>query len=77
MHLQQRRVEQRLRELMSIPVFHDGIMIEIPNGLFRVAEACAGIRFLIAGGLMFAVLWLRGDPAHGRLRHPAPRHPQR
>ena len=25
-----------------------------------------GIRFLIAGGLMFAVLWLRGDPAPTR-----------
>lgn len=34
--------------LMDVPVFSDGIFIQIPNGLFLVAEACAGLRFLVA-----------------------------
>lgn len=38
----------RLLRLIGIPVFHDGVLITIPNGLFEVAEACAGVRFLIA-----------------------------
>ncbi len=37
-----------LLRIVDIPAFHDGIMIETPSGLFEVAEACAGIRFLIA-----------------------------
>jgi exosortase A len=37
-----------LLRMIGIPVFHDGIMIETPSGRFEVAEACAGIRFLIA-----------------------------
>ena len=48
-----------LLQLADIPVFHDGIMIETPTGLFEVAEACAGIRFLIANimiGTLFAYL---------------------
>ena len=50
-----------LLRLADIPVFHDGIMIETPTGLFEVAEACAGIRFLIANimiGVLFAHLSL-------------------
>ena len=42
--------------LIGIPTFHDGIMIETPTGLFEVAEACAGIRFLIAN-VMIATLF--------------------
>ncbi len=42
--------------LINIPVFRDGIMIETPSGLFEVAEACAGIRFLIAN-IMVATLF--------------------
>ncbi len=45
--------------VMSIPVFHDGIFITIPTGSFEVAEACAGLRFLIATmalGFLFAYL---------------------
>lgn len=42
--------------LIDIPVFRDGIMIETPSGLFEVAEACAGIRFLIAN-VMVATLF--------------------
>jgi exosortase A len=34
--------------LVNIPVFRDGIFISIPTGNFEVAEACAGVRFLIA-----------------------------
>lgn len=48
-----------LLRLVDIPVFHDGIMIQTPSGLFEVAEACAGIRFLIANvmvGALFAYL---------------------
>jgi exosortase A len=32
----------------GIPVFRDGMYIQIPNGNFLVAEACSGIRFLIS-----------------------------
>ncbi|MGI9435249.1 MAG: exosortase A [Geminicoccaceae bacterium] len=45
-----------LLRLAQIPVFHDGIMIETSSGLFQVAEACAGIRFLIAN-VMIATLF--------------------
>jgi len=47
---------------LHIPVFSDGFMIEIPEGSFEVAEACAGLRFLIASsvfGCFFAVLVYR------------------
>jgi exosortase A len=46
-------------ELLHIPVFSDGFMIEIPEGEFEIAEACAGLRFLIASivfGCFFAVV---------------------
>ena len=45
-----------LLRAIDIPIFHDGIMIETPTGLFEVAEACAGIRFLIAN-VVIAVLF--------------------
>lgn len=32
----------------GIPAAIDGIMIDTPGGLFEVAEACAGVQFLIA-----------------------------
>jgi exosortase A len=32
----------------GIPAFYDGIYIDTPVGLFIVAEACSGVRFLIA-----------------------------
>jgi exosortase A len=35
-------------ELLGIPVFSDGYHIEVPGAKFEVAEACAGLRFLIA-----------------------------
>ena len=34
--------------LSGVPVYREGLMIELPTGLWEVAEACAGIRFLIA-----------------------------
>lgn len=46
-------------ELFNIPVFLDGVFISIPEGKFEVAEACAGLRFLIATlalGFLFANL---------------------
>lgn len=49
-------------ELLSIPVFADGVFIDTPSGRFEVAEACAGLRFLIAAvafGLLFANLIYR------------------
>jgi hypothetical protein len=47
---------------LHIPVFSDGYMIEIPEGPFEIAEACAGLRFLIASsvfGCFFAVVMHR------------------
>jgi len=34
--------------VFGIPVFANGFTIQIPEGTFEVAEACAGLRFLIA-----------------------------
>ncbi|MDE2165160.1 MAG: EpsI family protein [Alphaproteobacteria bacterium] len=51
-----------LLQLCHVPVFSDGIMISIPEGDFIVAEACAGLRFLIASiafGAFFALLVYR------------------
>ena len=45
--------------MIDIPIFLDGIFISIPTGNFVVAEACAGVRFLIATlalGFLFAEL---------------------
>jgi len=47
---------------LHIPVFTDGYMIEIPEGPFEIAEACAGLRFLIASivfGCFFSVIMYR------------------
>jgi exosortase A len=48
--------------LVGIPVFADGLVIEIPEGSFEVAEACAGLRFLIASvvfGCFYATIVYR------------------
>jgi exosortase A len=37
-----------LIKVLGIPVYRDGMYIQIPNGNFLVAEACSGIRFLIS-----------------------------
>src|SRR5438270_986580 len=53
-------------KLVGIPVFADGILIDIPEGHFEVVEGCVGLRFLIASivfGCFFATImyrsWLR------------------
>jgi exosortase A len=54
--------------LLHIPVFSDGYLIDIPAGSFEVAEACAGLRFLIAASVfscLFAVLMYRSWPRRG------------
>lgn len=52
--------------LQGIPAHLDGVFIAIPNGMFEVAEACSGVKFLIAmvayGALVsnvFIVSWRR------------------
>jgi exosortase A len=49
-------------DLLGIPAYVDGYIIEIPEGTFFVAEACAGLRFLIASiafGALYALLMYR------------------
>ena len=49
-------------KLVGIPVFSDGLLIDVPAGSFVIAEACAGLRFLIASvafGVFFAALMYR------------------
>src|SRR5215469_13887566 len=45
--------------VLGIPHFTEGTIIELTNGRFEIAEACAGLRFLIATitlGVLFAHL---------------------
>lgn len=45
--------------LIGIPNYIDGVFISVPTGNFHVAEACAGLRFIIASvayGVLFASL---------------------
>ncbi len=49
--------------ILGIPAYIDGYIIEIPEGTFFVAEACAGLRFLIASiafGALYALMMYRG-----------------
>ncbi|WP_306518982.1 exosortase A [Rheinheimera sp.] len=46
----------------QIPVYREGLYLTIPSGVFHVAEACSGIRYLIASlatGTIFAYLSYR------------------
>lgn len=43
-------------DVVGIPYYADALIIEIPEGKFFVAEACAGLRFLIAS-IAFGVLY--------------------
>lgn len=43
-------------DVLGIPHFVDAFSVEIPDGMFYVAEACAGLRFLIAA-VAFGVLY--------------------
>jgi exosortase A len=48
--------------VLNIPNYSDGFAIEIPEGSFLVAEACAGLRFLIASiafGCLYVMLMYR------------------
>ena len=54
---------------IDIPVFIDGVFLSIPTGNFEVAEACSGVRFLIATielGCLFANLSFR-TPLRGTI----------
>jgi exosortase A len=49
-------------QLSGIPVYSNGLFIEIPSGRFEVAEACSGLRYLIASvaiGTLYAHLTYR------------------
>lgn len=50
-------------QLTGIPVYREGLYIAVPGGLFEVAVACSGIRYLIASftlGTLFAYLNYNG-----------------
>lgn len=49
-------------DILNIPAYIDGYLIEIPEGTFFIAQACAGLRFLIAAiafGVLYALLMYR------------------
>ena len=49
-------------ELVGVPARLNGLLIQIPSATFHVAEACAGLRFLLASlavGLLLAYLFFR------------------
>ena len=47
-----------LLQLTGVPVHLDGYLLVIPVGQFHIAEACAGVRFLLS---TLALAWLAGD----------------
>ncbi len=54
-----------LLQWTGVPVFRDGMFIDIPNGRFIVAEACSGVSFLVvsvAFGAFFAYVSYRHWP---------------
>jgi exosortase A len=55
-------------EVIGIPAYIDGYVIEIPQGTFFIAEACAGLRFLIASiafGCLYALMMYRSPMRRG------------
>jgi exosortase A len=47
-------------QVSSVPIYREGLYLFVPNGTFEVAEACAGIRFLIASvalGTLFCYMF--------------------
>lgn len=54
--------------LVHIPAYIDGFTIQIPQGSFYIAEACAGLRFLIASvafGALYSILMYRSPARRG------------
>ena len=50
-------------DILRIPAYIDGYIIDIPEGTFFIAEACAGLRFLIASiafGGLYGLMMYRG-----------------
>lgn len=55
-------------DIIGIPYYADALIIEIPEGKFFVAEACAGLRFLIASiafGVLYACMIYRSTGRRG------------
>ena len=55
-------------DVLGVPAFIDGYVIEIPQGTFFVAQACAGLRFLIASiafGCLYALIMYRSPVRRG------------
>ena len=55
-------------EVLGVSAYIDGYIIEIPQGTFFVAEACAGLRFLIASiafGCVYALVMYRSPARRG------------
>jgi exosortase A len=42
------RLAVTLTQASGVPVVIDGVLIDTPVGLFKVAEACSGVKFLVA-----------------------------
>ncbi len=40
---------------IGIPIFRNGLYIEVPNGKFIVAEACSGVRFFVGSAVFGAI----------------------
>ena len=55
-------------DILGVPAYIDGYIIEIPQGTFFVAQACAGLRFLIASiafGCLYALMMYRSPVRRG------------
>lgn len=52
------RLSTALLRLASIPVFTEGVVVEVPTGLYTVAPGCAGLNFLLAA-LALSLLYAR------------------
>ena len=49
------KMSMGLLALTGVPAHIEGIFISTPSGLFRVAEACSGVRFLVAMAALAAL----------------------
>lgn len=49
-------------QLTGVPIYRDGLQFELPTGRWSVAEACSGVRYLIASvalGTLYAYIMYR------------------